>query len=493
MRAAFGKILITPPDFLGGPFGRPMAGYTPIPTCNSKYDDIYANALLLETPVLGNVPKYLLLISMDILQIPLMVADYIKEKVNDYYPIYPSAILVHATHTHKSFDMTGTFSRGGNWPGLIKGIITGATRADDKYKVWIAKQIVKMVGQMMADLTPAKIAWKKFIPKEPLTINRRRHEISPQPFGVIAVKNLSTGQLIGFLMNMGAHPTTLTHRHHQMSGDFPGRAVWIVDRETKGQIKAAYFNGPAGDIAPYYAAGGFKFHKRNPEGQLVSAQAYSFTRFYGYLLGKLGLKTAQEIPDNEYCDRINFQSYVKTFWVPMNDYKKHRFGGKKVWVYINNRIVHIVKRYILFPLALIMGDSHEPNFPGFAAKHFKDKSYWGTTINLYTKVQYITLNAFHTQSDIKPAKILAIIGTPGELFESIAEKIYTNTPAGKDNTFIFQAANDWIAYLFPIDQYVLEGGYEPLASFSPVCGAYVYAYYRKILAEIAAGINAGYY
>jgi hypothetical protein len=470
-----------------------MAGYTPIATCNSKYDDLHASGFLIESEVLEGVKRYLLLITMDVALIPLTVSEYFKEKISDHYPIYPGQILIHATHTHKGFDMAGSFSRGGNWPGLIKGIICGATKKDDLYKVWIGKQFVRMVGQMMAELQPAKIAWKRIIPTEHFTVNRRRHELSPQPFGVICFKSLATNELIGFLMNMGAHPTTLGHQNKQMSADYPGRAVHIVEQITDGKIKTAYFNGPAGDIAPYYAAGGFHFRSKTKDGKIVRKKLYSFTRFYGYLLGKKGLEIAQSITDSEYRDQITFKSYARTFWVPMKDYKRHRVGGKSIWVYINNRIVHIAKRYLLFPLALAMGDSHEPNFPGFAVKHDKSKSVLRTTINVYTKVQYMAIEACNKANPQTSKRSLAIIGVPGELFEDMAKKMALNTPAGIDNTFIFQAANDWIAYLFPLKLYVEQGGYEPLASFAPLCGAYVLNNYLQLLREIKGNLPLGYY
>jgi hypothetical protein len=496
MKVAFGSVSITPPEFLGGYVGRPMAGYTPIPTCTAKFDDIHAYGVLIETTILGNIPKYLLLISMDILQIPLMLSTYFKEKIQDRFKIHPNQILIHATHTHKSFDMTGTFSKGGNWPGLLKGIITGASKKDDKYKVWIARQLVRMVDEMLSRLVPARIAWKKIIPEPPVSVNRRRHEISNQPFGVIAFKELNSDRLIGFIMNFGAHPTTLSHTNHEMSADYPGRAVAIVEKKTNNEVKTAWFTGPAGDVAPYYGTGGYRFYKKNMKGVFRRTQLYTFTRYYGSFLGTLGLNYARAIPDQEYFTDLSFHAYVKVFWVPMKDYKKYRLGGKRFWVYPNNRIVHIAKRYILFPLALAMGEAREPNFPGFAAKHRKGKSLYFSPVNAYTQIQYLQLDAFNNNpkgNNNKLSEKFSIVGVPGELFEIIAQKIYTHSPTGPNNTLIFQAANDWIAYLFPLKDYIQEGGYEPLASFAPMCGAYVYMNLLRLWEEMAIGIHAGSY
>jgi len=55
---------------------------------------------------------------------------------------------------------------------------------------------------------------------------------------------------------------------------------------------------------------------------------------------------------------------------------------------------------------------------------------------------------------------------------------------GELNTFIFQNAQDWIAYLFPLEVYTQEGGYEPVPSFSPLCGYYVEKKVIKLMKEI---------
>jgi hypothetical protein len=80
VKAALGRIILTPPDIIGGYIGRHMAGYTPVPRCKGKYDDIYGYALLLEETVLGNIPKRMILISLDYCQVPLMFTEYIKDK-----------------------------------------------------------------------------------------------------------------------------------------------------------------------------------------------------------------------------------------------------------------------------------------------------------------------------------------------------------------------------------------------------------------------------
>ena len=85
-----------------------------------------------------------------------------------------------------------------------------------------------------------------------------------------------------------------------------------------------------------------------------------------------------------------------------------------------------------------------------------------------------------------------ITTTPGELFENIGKKIAKATPTGPKNQFIFQNSNDWIGYLFPLDEYT-QGGYEGLPTFLPFSGEHVEAEILKFYEEIKNGINLYHY
>ena len=169
MKVAFSKINITPK----GMIGKPMAGYSRPDYCKGILDDVYAHGVLIEDVVLGNIKKRLLLISLDLLKIPLVISDYIKEKIkDDIYSLGPGQILIHATHTHSAPDITGEYF----WPGgamsVVKGIMFGANRSD-RYIVWMTMQIVKMVKVLIQNLEPCKMAWTKEEFNPDIVINRR--------------------------------------------------------------------------------------------------------------------------------------------------------------------------------------------------------------------------------------------------------------------------------------------------------------------------------
>jgi len=463
MKVAFGKVNLTPKDYIG----KAMAGYTRTKPCLGKLDDIYAYGILIENKELHNNSNRLLLISTDLLKIPLSVSNYIKERIQQFMPINPEQILIHATHTHSSFDLTGEFYWQGGVLNVMKGVMFGANR-NDKYLVWMTKEIVKMVNQLVKDLIPCKIAWTKKQIDENIIINRRHPtRRSKSDLGVIAFRNLKDNNLIGIIINFSCHPTTLSFLNNKLSADFPGRIVFKIQKLTKERVNAVFFNSYAGDLNPITTCG-TDFENLNNNKTLIYDQlgTYKHTKEIGYFLGKQALKLAQSIPEENYFEKIEFVSIIKKFWIPMKDFKYF----SKTWV--KNKLLFLLKKCLLIPVMII--SSKNPNFSAF---HIK---YEGLKAKCNTIIQYLEIKA---SSDLK-SKTLGIITAPGELFEEIGKNLLKKSPIGKENTFIFQNSNDWISYLFPIKEYIEVGGYEPFPSFSPVSGVYIEKEILKLFEEI---------
>jgi len=479
MRVSFGKVDITPKDYLG----RFLAGYAPIPRCAGKFDDIHARATLIEDVVLGNVQKKLLVIAMDFVMIPIMFTDYIKEKIQDKYKIHPNQIFITATHTHKSLDMSNMYLRSGGYTGVILSVMLNFLRGDDRYKVWIAKRIVEMVGDMLSRLQPARIAWTKQTIEDHIIYNRRHpNRSSKSRMCIIAFKQPSSRKLIGFIASFGMHPTTLSYSVNKLSADYPGVFVRHVEEASNGEIEAVYFTGPCGDLNPITTIGlDFEALPEKTKKGYHDTQrgSYKDTKRLGTFLADKALDIARSIPDDAYFDSVDFKSYVKTFWIPMKDFTRY---FSKNW--LQNRFVHSFKRYVMMPIPLLQADVHEPNFTGYAVKHRG----WCHVVT-YTTVQYIKIVA---RAGDKQAAF-SIVGVPGELFEDFTNRIYDRTPEGKDGTFIFEIANDYVGYLFPLNEYIETSGYEPMPTFSPVCGTYVVKNYFKLLREIDEDVTGGYF
>jgi len=229
MNVAFGKIKITPKDYMG----KPMAGYARKGPCLGKLDDIHSYGVLITQ---NNKNKNLLLISVDILKLPLSIVEYIKKKlILKFKPLKSNTIVIHATHTHSSFDLTGEFYYPGGILAFIKGVMFADNKNDD-FIVWIAGRIVRMVAKLFEDLEPCM---RKVFPD----------------LGIISFKKLEDNNLIGLIINYACHPTTLSFQNNKLSADFPGRVISKIDELTSKKVKSVYFNGPSGDLNPITTSG----------------------------------------------------------------------------------------------------------------------------------------------------------------------------------------------------------------------------------------------
>ncbi|MFX0019106.1 MAG: hypothetical protein ACFFAK_00650 [Promethearchaeota archaeon] len=458
MKVAFSRVDITPKEFIG----KSMAGYTRKDRCLGKLDDIHAYGVLIGNDSLNK--EYLLLISIDTLKIPLSIGNYCKNKIITAFPVLKlHNVIIHATHTHSSLDLTGEFY----WPGgffkIVKGIMFGMNR-NDKFIIWLSYKIVNMVKNLFNSLESCKIALKSKTFNSNIVINRRHPERKVQPNLMILVfKNLQTNQLKGILINYACHPTTLSFKNNKLSADYPGRIIYRISELSNHIISTIYFNGPSGDLNPITTCG-IDFEKLSQDKSLIYDQLgdYNDTIRIGNSIAEEALKLAKNIPESDFFDDIKFQVFKRKFLVPMKDYKYFT----KTWFI--NKLYFSIKKY--FILKFSKGNIQNANFPIFLLRRRRLKLFCESL------VQFIKLKA---QSEINSVEF-GIMTIPGELFEDIGKNLIKVSPT-KDNTLIFQNSQDWIGYLFPIKEYIQEGGYEPVPSFSPLCGYYVLKEMKNLL------------
>jgi hypothetical protein len=458
MNVAFSKIKLTPKEYNG----KPLAGYSRKYPCSGKLDDIYAYGVLINQ---NDKTTNLLLISVDTLKLPLSIVEYIKKKlILRHKTLNTDAIIIHATHTHSSFDLTGEFYYPGGALGFVKGVMF-ADNKNDRFIVWITNRIVNMVDALFKNLEPCKMAWltKKFNPG--IVLNRRwpTRVVLPD-LGIIAFKNLTSNQLIGFIINYSCHPTTLSFKNNKLSADFPGRLIAKIEELTNNRVNSIYINGASGDLNPITTSG-TNYEKIEKDKTLSYDQhgTYEHTKNIGYIIAEEALNITNSIPEENYFTIMEIMAYKKSFLIPQKDAKYF----SKVW--FSNSIKWWIKKYFLFKVAKF--DPKYVNFPFFTVvrKHLRN---YGRTV-----VQFIKIKT-------SEGKSYGIITIPGELFEEIGRKIIREAPTLEKNTLIFQNAQDWIGYLFPLDVYIEEGGYEPFMCFSPLCGEYVKKNTIELLKEI---------
>jgi len=463
MKASFGRVILTPDDYLG----RTLAGYTPIVECSGKLDDIHGSVFLLE-----DNEEFLVLITMDFLKLPIAFTNYIKSKIQKKFGIPPKNVLIHATHTHKSFDQGGEFSFSGGFIGVLRGVMFGSYYADDAYNVWITRKILNLIDEIKPNLTECKIAWKKKRIEDNLIVNRRHPtRLSKSDLGIISFDETKTKKNIGVIVTYSSHPTSLNFSIDKLSADYPGRVVHHLEEISDEKLNVAYFTAPCADINPITTCGSeFEKLSDEPNSQFNENEiyqqwgTYEHTKKLGHTLAEKAYELINSLTDKDYINKPKFTSNLRHFHVPMTDFTKYK---SKVW--LANRLKFMFKRRLLIHIPLIMNESNKPNFPGWTVKRKNGE------IVAETAVQYIKIGS--------KDKKFSITGIPGELFEDIAEEIYDTSPLDRESTFIFQNSNDWVGYLLPLKEYIEDGGYEAFTSFSPLAGEYVRKHYYKVLKE----------
>jgi len=469
MKVAFGKIKITPKDYIG----KPMAGYARKDPCLGKLDDIYAYEVLITSEERELERDQLLLISLDLLKIPISICNYIKRKIKEKFQFLdPKRILIHCTHTHSAPDLTGEFYWPGSLLNVMKGIMFGRNRSDI-YIVWFVQQIIKMVEILFGNLILCKMAYLKEKFNPDIVINRRHPSRKTQPeLGVISFINLENNQIIGFIVNYSCHPTTLSIKNNKLSADYPGRIIERISQLTNNSIEVVFFNGAAGDINPITTCGtDYENLELNTTQIYDQLGTYTHTKKIGYLIAEKALSMVESIPKNAYSNELEFQFYLKYLWIPMKDFNYF----SKTW--FRNKLMYWIKKYLLLKVAKITLKGS--TFPAFTLKRIKLK------LHAKTVIQFTELN----MKSESISKSLNFITVPGELFEDYGNLLLNESPKGSDHSFIFQNSNDWISYLFPSKDYIEEGGYEPLVSFSPVCGYFIEKKMLELFKEIRNKTN----
>ncbi|MHA1746581.1 MAG: hypothetical protein ACTSWW_11310 [Promethearchaeota archaeon] len=486
MKASFGKIIITPP---GGPEGVPMAGYSRAFPASGKLDDLYARAVLIESN--GDIPNRILLISLDLLKIPLSVAEYIKKKIKQNADgiLGEEQILIHAIHTHSGPDISGEFY----WPGsalnVLKGIMFGENR-NDSYIVWFTLQIVNMVKELIRDLQGATFARKtKQITKD-IVINRRHPaRRSKKNLTVFVFKRTKDNEIFGILANYGMHPTTLSYMNDKISAEYPGRVCHRIEASTKGKIQAAYFTAPSGDLNPITTCGtDFDRLETDPDAhQTVYDQlgTYHHTKELGYYLGDQALELAQSILAPDFYDEVRFQTIIKKIQIPIHDYQPYIYD-LKIW--LSNKLKLYIKKWFLYPVAMRHSKQNAPNFPAFSVTAHPFSFRRGKRLDIHTDIQYLNITASNSTNPAHTTEF-SLLGIPGELFEDLETQLKAKSPNGPDHTTLIQNTN-WVGYLFSIKDYITEGGYEPLASSTPVGGKHICREFFNLFEEIQAGGDA---
>ncbi|MDR3060892.1 MAG: neutral/alkaline non-lysosomal ceramidase N-terminal domain-containing protein [Dysgonamonadaceae bacterium] len=191
--------------------------------------------------VLKNPAEKICIITNDLMEISIELADKIKKEISQKSGIPYDRVFIHCTHTHSAPRTGGECSVPGkpNWNyrnATIKTIVNNAVTA------------------ILAD----ERVYQPFsleIAKSGCNMNTNRCEKNgPCDRDVYALKFIDKkGRPIVALLNYSCHPVSLDYRSLVVSADFPGVTCNLLSEEWKCPV--FYFTGASGNINP---AGGLK-------------------------------------------------------------------------------------------------------------------------------------------------------------------------------------------------------------------------------------------
>jgi len=238
MKAGFGKSDITPR------IGVELAGFGPFLLRKSVgvRDPLAARAMAVEQD-----GRRLLLVSCDLVGMPVKIAAAVRRRVGEAAGIPAEAIMIHATHTHSG-------------PSLSTG--TGWGEADPPYVETLPGRIVEACLEALDNLQDATMAYAA-VPCEHIGLNREYDRDAPPLEEVLSddwrpakpertnltchvLKIEADGRVLGFISSFGCHPVVCCQTTRQIHGDYAGVATNQLEREFGGV--GLFLQGASGDI-----------------------------------------------------------------------------------------------------------------------------------------------------------------------------------------------------------------------------------------------------
>jgi hypothetical protein len=169
------------------------------------------------------------------MEIPIVMANVLREQISLKTGITVSNIFIHNTHTHSAPRVTGFSAEQGGTNFNFRKMFTET----------LVENAVRTANSKI-DFVPFTIETGKG--ESDINCNRRE-ENGPIDHDVYAVRLLDKkGKPIVSLLNFGCHPVSLGHRSRAVSTDFPGITVEEIQKEWGGEV--FYFTGASGNVDP---------------------------------------------------------------------------------------------------------------------------------------------------------------------------------------------------------------------------------------------------
>jgi len=206
---------------LGGYVGR-------FGTSNGVHDNLYANAVVLQTP-----NAKLVIISCDICSFDMKSANAIRASISKDLNINKKNIAVIATHTHSA-------------PSTL--YLRNCGQIDEDWKKLLHKKVVEVALAANQNLKNARMGSN--LGEVVIGKNRRNPNGPIDPtLGVLYIED-EFGSPICILVNYACHPVVLTEDNLLVSADYPFYLQKKLTQVYSDKMICIFTNGACGDIDP---------------------------------------------------------------------------------------------------------------------------------------------------------------------------------------------------------------------------------------------------
>ena len=238
-RAGVARVVITPRE----PMWMAGYGFRDKPA-DGKLQDLFAKALVVESPV----GQRLVLVTTDLIGLQATLTSAVAAELREKHGLAREQIMFTSSHTH-----CGPFQLGDEYHIYpVTGLPPGEEERIRRYTGRLQGQLVQIVGEALAGLAPARLAWG--IGRADFAVNRRE----PTLQGIINGTNLvgvvdhdvpmlrvesPEGRLRAVAFGYACHNTTLNF--YQWCGDYAGFAQECLEAAHPGATALLFMGGGA--------------------------------------------------------------------------------------------------------------------------------------------------------------------------------------------------------------------------------------------------------
>ncbi|HEY5640784.1 MAG TPA: neutral/alkaline non-lysosomal ceramidase N-terminal domain-containing protein [Dehalococcoidia bacterium] len=406
------------------------------------HDELMARVLVLEQ---GD--ETAVIISCDLLGMHPHVASEVRARAGAETGVRADGVVIAATHNHAG----PVGLRGGMFSQL-----------DDSLAETLVGRVCGAIEEAWLSRRPASI---KHASADVATISLNRRDPEwPKDTALHVVLLDGEDGPVATLLNFACHATVLDATNLMLSGEFPGAACRLIQRETG--APCVYLNGACGDVNPVWIAQDFAGVQR--AGQIVGAQALRLAAEMralgpGQRSHNIRWDEFPEVPPLGRLVEPSLRVVRREVALP-----RRAFDSDDAYA---ARLEEIGAAREVAPAGSLEKRAATAQLTRFQAERWAAAWDRRSPARAATEVQAIRLGDG-----------LAVMALPGEFFSETAAAIREAAPF--DDVLMACYANDYLGYVVPEHAYE-EGGYEPgMTSYAPGAEAIVRDAAVRLLIEV---------